>query len=88
MANSDEWKESVKAVWARSDAKCERCGKDHRTIDRKIESFDIHHIISFQVREYRTIISNLVLLCEPCHYFVHSRKNVNREFLEKENETV
>ena len=82
MARSEEWKKAVKFVWARSDAKCERCGKDHRAVaDRKRDAFDIHHIISFQYRPLRTDPSNLVLLCEPCHYWVHSRRNVNREFL-------
>jgi transposase-like protein len=78
VATTDEWKAAVKSVWARADAKCELCGKDHRTINRVSHSFDIHHIISFQYRPTRTEVSNLVLLCEPCHYFVHSTRNVDR----------
>jgi len=88
MAQSQEWKDSIKAVWKRADAKCERCLKDHRLVkDRKVDAFDIHHIVSFQIREMRTVVSNLVLLCEPCHYWVHSKKNVNKDFLkEAQNE--
>lgn len=84
MVSSEEWKDAVKAVWFRSNAKCERCGKDHRGVkDRKKEAFDIHHVVSFQYRPLRTVVNNLALLCEPCHYWVHSRKNINREFLKE-----
>ena len=79
--SSREWAESCKAVWHRADAKCERCGLDHRTIDRKKMSFAIHHIRSFAIRELRAEVSNLALLCRPCHLWVHSKKNVNKEFL-------
>lgn len=79
---SPEWKAACKAVWARADAKCERCGKDHRDRDRRTEpKFHIHHIVSFQVRELRAEPSNLALLCRPCHLFVHSNANGEREFL-------
>jgi hypothetical protein len=80
-ASTHEWKEAVKAVWARADAKCERCGTDYRSINREKLAFDIHHIISFQHRPTRTVVDNLVLLCEPCHYWVHSKRNVDRSFL-------
>lgn len=83
LSTTDEWKNAVKAVWARADAKCELCGKDHRTIDRRKSSFDIHHIISFQYRPTRADVSNLVLLCEPCHYFVHSKRNTEKLYLKE-----
>lgn len=82
-AQTEEWKNAVKEVWKRADARCELCGLDHRTINRKEVSFDIHHIISFQYRPTRSEVSNLVLLCEPCHYFVHSKRNVDRKFIEE-----
>ena len=82
LANTDEWKETVKAVWHRADAKCERCGADHRAVDnRKEDGFHIHHIQPFDVVHLRCEVSNLVLLCRPCHHFVHSKRNKNREFL-------
>ena len=83
---TEEWKEAVKIVWARADAKCERCGKHHNIAERR-GTFDIHHIVSFAVRELRATPTNLALLCADCHSFVHSRKNVKREFL-KEDENV
>ncbi len=38
--------------------------------------------MSFQVRELRTVLTNLVLLCADCHRWVHSNANTDREFLE------
>ena len=80
---NEEWREAVKFVWKRADAKCERCGRHHNTATRR-GTFDIHHVVSFAVRELRASTSNLVLLCDECHSFVHSKKNVNREFLGEE----
>ena len=76
---SDGWKKAVKEVWKRDNATCQRC-KRHKSEIRETP-FDIHHIVSFQNKELRSEVSNLVLLCEPCHYWVHSRKNKNREFI-------
>lgn len=75
-----EWAVAVKAVWKRDDAKCQRCGKDSRIRDGVL--FHIHHIASFQVKELRHEVSNLVLLCAPCHRWVHSKGNTNKEFLQ------
>lgn len=33
------------------------------------------------IMELRCRLTNLVLLCDPCHMFVHSKKNVNGEFI-------
>lgn len=77
---TDEWKEAVKAVWARADAKCERCGKHHNT-QKNRGNFHIHHIVSFAVKHLRAEASNLALLCRECHLFVHSKKNVDNEFI-------
>lgn len=78
---SPEWKAACVLVWHRADAKCERCGKDHRLIDRAEESFHVHHIVSFAVRELRAVPSNLALLCEDCHRWVHGKANTGLEFL-------
>lgn len=86
MAQTEEWKNAVKAVWARSDAKCERCGKDHRKVDnRKKDGFHVHHIAPFRFKELRCEVTNLALLCRPCHHFVHSKKNVEKEFIRDGN---
>lgn len=76
---SDEWKKACSRVWKRDKATCQRCGL-HRD-DRPDMPFAIHHIQPFDVTELRSVVVNLVLLCEACHHFVHSRGNINREFL-------
>lgn len=81
---SQEWKEAVKAVWKRDNAICQRCKLDHRTLNRETaRKFHIHHIASFEVRELRANPDNLILLCHPCHMWVHSSKNVNKEFIKE-----
>lgn len=77
---SPEWKEAVKVVWQRADARCERCGKHHNEA-RARGTFAVHHVVSFAVAELRCDPSNLRLLCRACHLFVHSRRNVDKEFL-------
>jgi len=78
--STDEWREAVKQVWKRADAKCERCGIHHNT--RKVRgTFHIHHIVSFMVRELRATVSNLALLCIECHHYVHSGDNSDGAFL-------
>ncbi len=82
---SREWKVACSAVWKRDNATCQRCGL-HRSESPDVP-FHIHHIESFAVKELRAVLSNLVLLCEICHDFVHSRRNVNREHLPKKRDT-
>lgn len=78
---SPEWKLACRIVWHRADGCCERCSADYREADRSTTRFHVHHIISFQVREFRAAPSNLALLCPACHFFVHGKQNVSREFL-------
>lgn len=78
--SSPEWAEAVNKVWARDNAKCQHCGKHHNQAEVR-GTFHIHHIVSFMVRELRAEVSNLVLLCAPCHRWVHSRKNTEGLFL-------
>lgn len=82
--STEEWKSAVIAVWYRADAKCERCRVHHNTATRR-GTFHIHHIVSFAVRELRAELSNLMLLCQDCHRFVHSRRNVNHLFIEEDS---
>jgi hypothetical protein len=79
--SSREWIEAVKIVWHRDDAKCQRCGLDHRTIDRAEMKFHVHHIVSFANKELRCEPSNLVLLCDKCHRWTHGKGNTERRFL-------
>lgn len=74
---TDEWKAASRAVWARDNARCVKCGI---AVGRDCK-FAIHHIDSFMIRERRAVVENLVLLCRPCHLWVHSNANVERRFL-------
>lgn len=80
--SSQEWVDAVKAVWKRDNATCQHCGKNHNGADNR-GTFHIHHIVSFQIRELRTEVSNLVLLCKECHRFVHSKENTERIFIKE-----
>lgn len=70
---SQEWKDACSEVYKRDNAKCKRCGSS--------EDLQVHHIISFRNKELRSNIDNLVLLCKTCHNFVHSKKNINKEYI-------
>ena len=78
---SQEWKSVCSEVWKRDQATCQRCGL------KKAEQADmpmhIHHIVSFAEKELRAESRNLVLLCKVCHNFVHSKRNVDGEFISK-----
>ncbi len=80
--SSPEWKECVKYIWGRDKAICQRCGKHHNE-NRDKGSFHIHHIVSFQVEEKRTDVDNLILVCRDCHYWIHSNKNTDNEFIKE-----
>lgn len=81
---SDEWKAVCVKVWHRADAKCERCGLDHRTIDRNKVKFHVHHIYGFtRFPQLRADENNLALLCAPCHRWVHSKANTDKEWIGK-----
>jgi len=74
---SPEWQGVARKVWKRDNRTCQRCGIVHQS-DRP---FDIHHIVSFECKELRAELSNLILLCEKCHYWVHGPQNKEREFI-------
>ena len=78
---STEWRAACAAVWKRDGAICRRCGL-HKD-DAGDMPFHIHHIISFANADLRADCDNLVLLCEACHQFVHSKRNTGREHLPK-----
>lgn len=78
---SREWKTACSAVWTRDKATCQRCGLIKE--ESPDMPFHIHHIEPFANIPLRADVRNLVLLCEVCHHFVHSRGNVNREYLPK-----
>lgn len=81
FSNSVEWKQAARAVWVRDGYHCQRCDCRPPSKGPKHNRGHVHHIVSFQVRELRTVLTNLVLLCADCHRWVHSRANTGGEFL-------
>jgi hypothetical protein len=77
--SSLEWKDCIKKVWKRDNASCRVCGIHQSSIRDK--KFHIHHIESFAVKEKRTDVNNLVLVCQKCHHFLHSKRNKNKQFI-------
>lgn len=73
---SAEWKECIKKVWGRDGKVCQRCSKSLAG-----QPHAIHHIDSFMIVDRRCELDNLILLCRPCHLWVHSKLNVARELL-------
>ena len=60
-------------VWRRDARKCQCCSGPARIM---------HHIVRFKDSEaLRNDVSNLVLLCDKCHRWVHSSRNVDFWFL-------
>lgn len=83
---SMEWKSACSTVWSRDKETCQRC--DLKKSDSPDMPFHIHHIVSFADKELRADPANLVLLCEACHHFVHSRGNLNGEYLPEKPDTA
>ena|SRR3990167_567695 len=76
-----EWKQIANLVWRRDRGTCQHCGI--KKYNEENIPLDIHHIVSFAVKELRMELSNLVLLCEKCHYWVHSKNNTDKEFIKE-----
>jgi hypothetical protein len=80
--STKEWAEVSLHVWKRERGKCQRCGILKTVCTER--PFHIHHIVSFRVVALRADASNLALLCDRCHMFVHSRANTTKEFIRQE----
>lgn len=77
--SSCAWKKACFLVWRRDGAVCQRCGLRYK--DGGGMSFHVHHLVSFADPDLRAEPNNLILLCEICHLFVHSNKNINHDFI-------
>lgn len=74
---SPEWKAVARLVWRRDNAQCQRCNLDYRQVDCKTVKFHIHHIVGFAITESRAEPANLVLLCQPCHMWMHRNERAS-----------
>jgi hypothetical protein len=76
MYASLEWKNVRDLVIERDKNTCQRCGK---ILNRS--HLIIHHISSFKNKSKRTDLNNLIALCRECHVFVHSKRNIDHEYI-------
>ena len=75
---SSEWKELVRQVFKRDNYLCQKCEEPHQ-YGNPLHS---HHLKSWANNpDDRMDIDNLVTLCKKCHDFVHSKKNINKDFI-------
>jgi len=77
--SSIEWHKAIRIIWRRDKGICQRCGRQGKR--RSVDGFHIHHIVSFSNTELRAKPSNLILLCNDCHKWIHSKENVNQDYL-------
>lgn len=76
---STEWTKHCAVIWKRDRRTCRRCSRRHQDGER---AFHVHHVGSWlKFPELRLDAGNTLLLCRPCHRFVHSRDNVGRDFI-------
>lgn len=74
------WRELVLAVYKRDGFKCVRCGKS-RAADRRLHA---HHVRPWAGNpDARFDLANILTVCQPCHNWIHSRKNRARELLSR-----
>ena len=72
------WKDLVRSVYARDGYKCVRCGAVHGTANR----LHAHHVKPWAGNpNARFSLSNIVTVCNVCHNWIHSGKNVRCEYL-------
>jgi thymidylate synthase (FAD) len=72
------WKELARAVYARDNYRCRKCGSPHC----KGHPLHAHHVAPWAGNpDSRFELSNIITLCKPCHTWVHSTKNTKHEYL-------
>ena len=75
LYSSAEWKSLKQLVIERSKGVCERCGEPSNQLN-------IHHVIPLEDGgEILCDKSELAALCPKCHTFVHSKRNVENEYI-------
>lgn len=72
------WKDLIRAIYERDDYKCARCGAPHSGKNR----LHAHHVKPWAGNpNARFDLRNIITLCAACHTWVHSKRNVAREYL-------
>jgi len=78
-----EWKKAWRITYQRYNGMCQHCGNPTiLSINQYDEHFpNVHHIIGYECKSLRLVLSNLILLCHGCHLWVHSKANKRKEFV-------
>lgn len=75
------WYSARRQVRARDKYICQRCGITEKDYGKELSVHHIKKYKSFENKNEANKLDNLVCLCEPCHRFVHSNQNVNKEWI-------
>lgn len=70
---TEEWAAARHATFVRTSGRCEKC--------QSLDDLHIHHVWPFIFSRLRAVPANLRVLCAPCHRWVHSKSNGDRDFL-------
>lgn len=72
------WKEIAKEILERDGYKCVRCGALHSGKNK----LHAHHLKSWAGhKDDRFELANIITVCQRCHSWIHSKENVNSEYI-------
>lgn len=60
---------------------CQRCGISESEYGKELSVHHIRNYREFDCKEDANHLDNLISLCEPCHRFIHSNANKNKEYI-------
>lgn len=77
--SSYAWRVVIEYVYGRDGGECQRCGG---AIEHQHKNQHHHHLAGWEdFPERRIDPENVVLMCRPCHEWIHSAQNTARHFL-------
>lgn len=97
LLNSKRWAEVKRKVWQRAGGLCERCKRDgiaERGVPYITPGVDCHHIVPVEsanpddpqaMERLAYDVSNIELLCIPCHIKTHQEMHSHRKEKVAEN---
>ena len=99
LLNSKRWAEVKRIVWQRAGGLCERCKRDgiaERGVPYITPGVDCHHIVPVEsanpddpqaMERLAYDVSNIELLCIPCHIKTHQEMRSHTKEKVKENKS-